>query len=295
MAPDRHVHHDTARSDTVQQLIQDGVDARAFETDIGAQPAGQLPYPCDHVFAAGIQDVVGYAGRGGNGFPCFAEFGDDDGQTLGFEHRAQEQVDGAGAADERDVACLGSAADEGVVPHRQRLDQGGLVQRDAADRMHPAAFDDDLLAEPASAAGQADEPHLDAQVVPTVETESALAAGEVRFDDDVLADLEVDDAGTGRRDGPGELVPHGHWLFFVGQRMWMPGSRDEDRALQVLVQVRATDAAPGDVDRHRAGSKRRFFDVLYTDVLAPVETCSLHQFASPGGAPTWAGGRRPLR
>ena len=101
----------------------------------------------------------------------------------------QQQADRAGAADERDVAGLGPAADEGVVPHRQRLDQGGLVERDVADRVHPAAVDDDLLAEPAAAAGQADEAHRRAQVVAAGPARCRTSPQiEVGLDDDVLAD-----------------------------------------------------------------------------------------------------------
>ena len=56
----------------------------------------------------------------------------------------------------------------------------------------------------------------------------------------------------------------------------MSGGRDEDRALQVLVQIGTADAAPGDVDADGAGLDLRFGNVLDADVAAIEIACCSH-------------------
>ena len=50
--------------------------------------------------------------------------------------------------------------------------------------------------------------------------------------------------------------------------MRMAGRRDEDRALQVFVQIGAADAAPGHIDADRSGCDLGYRDVLDPDVAA---------------------------
>ena len=90
----------------------------------------------------------------------------------------------------------------------QRFDESCLVERDVADLVDPATVDDDLLAESATAAGQADEPHLRTQVVVARLARGALVADEVRLDDNIFTDLDVRDTFADLFDGAGELVAH---------------------------------------------------------------------------------------
>ena len=57
-------------------------------------------------------------------------------------------------------------------------------------------------------------------------------------------------------------MPQGHGCFLVRQRVRMPRRRDEDRSLEVLVQVRSADAAPGHVDGDRTGAQNGFGDLF---------------------------------
>ena len=93
-----------------------------------------------------------------------------------------------------------------MVRDGERFDQGGLVEGDVTDRVNPTLVDDDLLAQAATAAGEADEAHLFAQVVVAGLAGRTFAADEVRFDDHVVPDVESFDAVADLLDGSGELM-----------------------------------------------------------------------------------------
>jgi len=50
----------------------------------------------------------------------------------------------------------------------------------------------------------------------------------------------------------------------------------EYRAIQVLVQIGSTNAAPGDVDAHRAGLNHRLVDIFNANVATIEIPCCLH-------------------
>src|SRR5664280_284475 len=196
----------------------------------------------------------------------FTGLAHDHSEPVGLEDGCGQQADGAGAADQRNIAGLRVATDEGVIAHGQRFDQRGLVKGDVTDRVHPAPLDRDLLAEAASPAGQPDEAHPRRDVVIRSRLRRFLRIDDVRLDNNIVADLEIGDVLADRVDRSGHLMPQRDRGRFSRSRVRMPGRRHEDRPFQILVQIRATDAAPGDVDTHRPGVQYRFVDILDADV-----------------------------
>ena len=188
-----------------------------------------------------------------------------------------------GPAPPTSATCPGNdpAAHHRVVADGQRFDQRSLVQRDVADRVHPALVDSyDLLPQPAAATGQADEAHLFAQVVLPRFALRAHPTGEVRLHHDVLAHGKVHDSFAQRGDRPREFMPQGlDGASSCDSGCGCPGAGMKTGPLEVLVQVRSTDAAPGDVDGDRARAQNGFGDLFDPDVLLGVETCCLHGLA----------------
>src|SRR5699024_10641727 len=99
---------------------------------------------------------------------------------------------------------------------------------------------------------------------------------DVGLDDGGLADLEIGDALTEGGDRSREFVTHCHRSRFPGDRVRMAGRWDEDRPLEILMQVGAADSAPCDIDLDCAREQFGFGDVFDPDVLAVVEACCAH-------------------
>jgi hypothetical protein len=150
------------------------------------------------------------------------------------------------------------------------------IERDVADRVDPAALDDDLLGKAASAPAESDEVHVLGQLVALTDARVDVVGDDVGLDDDVRSDLDVGDSFAEGGDRAGELVSHRHRGILAGDRMRMACGWDEYRAFEVFVEVGAADAAPGDVDGDGAGQEFGLGDVLDPDVLAIVETCCSH-------------------
>jgi len=227
--------------------------------------------------------VVRDPGRESHVAASGARLGHDHGDPLRGENCGQQQPDGASAADEGDVALLRTASYEGVVADGKRFDEGGLIQRDITDRMHPPAVHDDLLAQASAAPGQPDKAHLRAEVVVPGETRCAFVAYEIRFHDHAVTNGEAGDAVTERADGSREFMTHRHWDLFMSEGVRVVGGRDEDRSLEVFVQVCAANATPRDIDRHGTRSQLGLGNIVDADVVAAVETCSFHDVNSLAG------------
>lgn len=211
---------------------------------------------------------------------CFRlplRLGDDHREALGLEDGRQQQADGAGPAHQRHVAGLGAAAGEGMVAHRERLDQRGLVQRNGVgDGMDPAALDGDPFGQAATAPAQADKVHVLRQVVVVARARGHVVGHDVGLHHDVLAELDVCHPFAHGIDHAGELVSHGDGCGFARDGVRMAAGRDEDGPFHELVQVGAADAAPGDFDAHGAGLHHGFGNVFDADIATAVETCCFH-------------------
>ncbi len=241
--------------------------------------ATSAPDPPLSRLTSAVQGVVGDSGVEGLLPAQFAELADDHGDPVGFEDGRGQQSDGAGASDQRDIAGFGPAANEGVITHGQRFDQRCFVEGDVADRVHPTPFHDDLLAQASTPAGEADVVHVRRQVVVRSGFGRFLRVDDVGLDDDVVADLEIGDVLTDGVDGAGHFVAEGDRCRFTGDRVRMAGRWHEDGAVQVLVQVGAADAAPGDIDTDRSGLDHGFIDILDADIAAIEIACCLHDFS----------------
>ena len=84
-----------------------------------------------------------------------------------------------------------------------------------------------------------------------------MPTDDVRLDDDAVTDVEVIDTVTQLVDYPGELVTERDRKRLTGERVRSVCSRNEDRPLEVLVQVGAADAAPLDLDHDRPRTRPR--------------------------------------
>ncbi|MCY1453968.1 hypothetical protein D9M71_709960 [compost metagenome] len=99
---------------------------------------------------------------------------------------------------------------------------------------------------------QADEAHGAAQVVLAAPAVTAVAAAVDGLDCHPVADLETFHPFAQRADHAAEFVAEGQWCAAAGDRVRFVGGNGV-RAVLVLVQVAAADAAVGDLDFHLAG------------------------------------------
>ncbi len=277
VAPDGDDHHHAGGLGHGHQGVEHLVDAGAFERHVHALVAGESHHLGHHVHFGGVEDVVGHAGLLRLLLPPGTQLGDDDFEPLGLQDGGQQQADGAGPAHQRHVAGLGAAAGEGMVAHRQRLDQRGLVQGNGVgDGVHPAALDGDPFGQAAAPPAQADEVHVLRQVVVVARARGHVVGHDVRFHHHVLADLDVSHPFAHGIDHAGEFVAHGDGGGFARNGMRVAAGRDEDRPFHEFVQVGAADAAPGYFDAHGAGLHHGFGNVFDADVATAVETCCFH-------------------
>ena len=221
-------------------------------------------------------------------------------RARGLERGRRHEPDRARPEHRRGVARLEPGQPHRVVGDGERLDERAEVGRDVAERVRPPGADDALLGEPALLPVEPDEAELAADVVAADRAGGALAADVVGLDGDPVAHRDVRDAVADLGDDAGELVAHHHRHLLAGQRVRRALRRDEDRALEVLVQVGAADAAPLDVDLDLPGADLRLRDVVDADVAGTVETRSLHvgtsftrQLGGCSRGPAAGGRRRP--
>ena len=176
------------------------------------------------------------------------ELGDDNRQAVRLRYSSGEDTDRASATNKGDVAFLRLRRNECVVGDGQRLDERSLVERNiVGNRVNPATLHSDLLGEAAATTCEADEVHVRVEVVRARLLRVDVVRQDVRLDDNVLADLEVVDTLAERRNNAGELVAEGDRRLLTSDRVRMARLRAEDRAFEVLVQVGAANAAPGNI------------------------------------------------
>ena len=292
MTPDGFVDDDAAGTHRVQQHVQHHIHRGALEAHVRALAVVQFADLGGHVHLARVEGLVHHAGLEHLLPPQLRELGDVHRQALALEHGRGERADGAGAADQRHARRRRAGPHPRVVGHGERLDERGLVEGHGVGHgVDPAAPHRDLLGQAAAVAAQADEVHVRREVV--VRSVLVLLAHDVRLHDDLLADLEVRDALAQGGDGAGHLVAERDGGGVAGDRVRVPGRRDEDRALEVLVQVRAADAAPRDVHEDLPRTGRGRVDLLDADVLLAVPTGGAHGHA--GRPPGWGWSRVPGR
>jgi hypothetical protein len=138
-------------------------------------------------------------------------------------------------------------------PHRKRLREGQLSQRDvASDRIALALAHHEIFLEHPlhvrEQAGAAEEFHLRAEVLAPFAAVVAAPAGMRRRDGNVVTLLHARDAGPNGRDDAGRLVAR-------NQRL----AHDEAAvaALEIVVEVRPADAGGAQAQQHFARARRR--------------------------------------
>ncbi|MGX0995178.1 hypothetical protein AB7M38_002470 [Bradyrhizobium diazoefficiens] len=137
--------------------------------------------------------------------------------------------------------------------NRERLGDRGLGQRQLIrDRYGLRRIDREELAKAALHMGKAhraaEEAHVEALVAHPLLAMQALAARLARIDGDARARLHAGHAVTDGRDHAGDLMAQRHRLL---------DAHDAEAAVMVVMQVRAADAAIGDLDADlaRAGCR----------------------------------------
>src|SRR6266511_2456140 len=127
-------------------------------------------------------------------------------------------------------------------------------------------------------AAEADAPELSAVVRLAPTAPPALAAEQARVDRDPRAHPEALDAGAHLGDAARELVAQHDGRR--GPCQGVRGLRDVNRAVQVLVEVRAAEAAGRDGDHYLAGGGRRLRDLVEAHIPRGVPAHRLHRPSS---------------
>src|SRR5207253_2011779 len=115
------------------------------------------------------------------------------------------------------------------------------------------------------------ETHVEAVVLLALLAVAALAAGPARIHGDALAKLNARDLAADPRDRAGDFVAENH-------RLLQP--HGAEAAVEVIMQVGATDASGLDADLDLTGSKRRGCHALDAKVLGRVEHGGAHGSSS---------------
>jgi len=192
----------------------------------------------------------------------------------GARHRERQQADRAGADDRRRVAGAHAAAAHRAHADGQRLDQRTrLVADGVGQHVHEVGRHGDVARHPAGAVhADVGDPlaahQLAGAAVP------ALAAGDAGVVDDAVARAQALHARAQLDDAARQLMTDRDRQLLSGRRVRL--ARDDGGAGQVLVQVGAADAAPGDLEHDLAGGRVRLRDVVDPQVLATVVAQRLH-------------------
>lgn len=256
--------------------------ADALETDVGAEAVGAGADFRQRVAFLGIEHQarahfqrLGLARRG--------HFqGDHLGRTGRLGAHDGAQADGAGADHHHVLAEQAAGLLHRVHAHRQRFDQragfGGEIGRQLVEQFGRYVHQ---LGEGA-VVHQPGEGQLFAEVVQAAAAVVAGAAVLAGVGGDPLAGDEAAHAGAELDDLAAEFVAEDALALDAGERVGLL-DRDEHRAGDVFVQVRAADAAPVDADLHpagrRVGGQRYVFDA---DVLTAVPDGGAHGGAKGG-------------
>ena len=155
---------------------------------------------------------------------------------------------GPGARHQHALAEQRAGALGGMQADRERLGEGGLGRRDARRDLHRLPLlDDEHVAEAAlhmrEAHRAAVEQHVGAVLLLAHLAVAAMAAGPARIDRDAVARLHARDLAADRLDPAGDLMAEDHRLAHADRA---------EAAMQIVVQVRAADAAGLDPHAHVA-------------------------------------------
>ena len=198
---------------------------------------------------------------------------------LGQAHPAQGEPDAdadrACAEDQRTALVADFSQDRRVVCHRHGLDQRAHLQRHAVRQLVHLVARNHRVLRHAAVRHEPVEPDDLAQVVPAGPARAALAAPVHRFDRDPVALAHACHPGADFRDRAGEFMPQDERHVPAGERVRF-GRRDEDRTVEILVQVRAADAVAADphLDLPRPGGRLRH--VLDLQLVVAVVDGSAH-------------------
>src|SRR5699024_9222271 len=97
------------------------------------------------------------------------------------------------------------------------------------------------------------------------------------FNNDMLANLEVINAGSQLGHSAGKFVAQRNGSVLACDRVRMALTGNEHWAIEVFVQVSATNATPSDINEYFAGSYGRGLDVFDTNIFLIIVTCSTHR------------------
>ena len=197
-ADDEHL---PAELDAVDGGRDARLDARALERDGGLDAAGQSDdLPRGVLVADAALDLEGaHAGDEvlREGEAAVVNVRDDDGFGAGGGGAEEgDEADGPGAADEDGVAEADAGALDAGEGDGEGLEQGAVLKGHGADLVAPDGRVVDVAAEEAVDRRRREEAHREAAVVAARQARFAVAADDVRFDGDAVADGEGGDRGV---------------------------------------------------------------------------------------------------
>ena len=203
--------HLAAELDAVDRRADARLDARALERDGRPHAARQLDDAPGRVFVRHAALHLERADAGdeifGEGEAAVVNVRDDDG--FGARGRGAEEgdeADGPRPADEQGVAEPDARALDAGEGDAQRFEERAVFKGHVADFVAPDGRVVDVAAQEAVDGRGGEEAHGEAAVVAACEAGFAVAADDVRFDGDAVAEGEVGDGGVRGEDDAGGFV-----------------------------------------------------------------------------------------
>jgi hypothetical protein len=190
-------------------------------------------------------------------------------ETSSEHHHA---ADGAAAGDQHPSAQEVAGTRGRMQRYRQGFGHREFLQRHVRRHRHALPLrHHEVLAEQAlhmrEDTGAAEEPHVQAEVLPTFPTGGAPTTPSRRIDGDPIARLHAQDALADRGDDAGGLVAR-------GERLADPEAADT--TVKVVMHVRAADTGSSEPDQHLAGLRIRHRYFQHPQVVGCIHFAFKH-------------------